>query len=207
MRVAADSDKLRDVEPPINRRQVNVPGKEHQVRKADTCASKGAWEWGELSAGCIADPSSVRDCKDRSCFSCMHDRQHNLNLPGGSWIYPAWNFHLVTSLPAMTSGDMFCFSRKGGIGGGGWVHTKDADSMVVSGSTLKTPWLALSGSMLSSYAQTGWENSALALYGTHFRRGSICPSLGKRLLAECRDYCQLVNGWAWFESQTCRGWL
>ena len=33
-----------------------------------------------------------------------------------SQIYPAWNFHLVTSLPAKTFGDRFCFSRKGGIG-------------------------------------------------------------------------------------------
>jgi len=37
------------------------------------------------------------------------------------------------SLPAMTFGDMFCFSRKSGIGGGGWVHLKGADSMAVSG--------------------------------------------------------------------------
>jgi len=27
-------------------------------------------------------------------------------------------------LPAMTFGDRFCFSRKGGIEGGGWVHPK-----------------------------------------------------------------------------------
>jgi len=39
----------------------------------------------------------------------------------------------VTSLPAMTFGDRFCFSRKGGIGGGGWVHPKGADSMAISG--------------------------------------------------------------------------
>jgi len=37
------------------------------------------------------------------------------------------------SLPAMTSGDRFCFSRKGGIGRGGWVYLKGADSMAVSG--------------------------------------------------------------------------
>jgi len=37
------------------------------------------------------------------------------------------------SLPAMTFGDRFCFSRKSGIGGGGWVHPKGADSMTVSG--------------------------------------------------------------------------
>jgi len=33
----------------------------------------------------------------------------------------------------MTFGDRFCLSRKGGIGGGGWVHPKGADSMAVSG--------------------------------------------------------------------------
>jgi len=32
----------------------------------------------------------------------------------------------------MTFGDRFCFSRKGRIGGGGWVHQKGAD-MAVSG--------------------------------------------------------------------------
>jgi len=37
------------------------------------------------------------------------------------------------SLPAMSFGDMFCISRKCGTGGGGWVHLKGADSMVVSG--------------------------------------------------------------------------
>jgi len=35
------------------------------------------------------------------------------------------------SLPAMSFGDRFCFSRKGGIGGGGWMHPKGADSMAV----------------------------------------------------------------------------
>jgi len=74
------------------------------------------------------------------------------------------------------------------------------------GSALKMPRLALSGPLLSSYAQTGCENSPLALHGTHFRRGSIYPDLGERLPAECRDYCQLVNGWVWFESRTLT-WL
>jgi len=32
----------------------------------------------------------------------------------------------------MTSRDRFCDSRKGGTGGGGWVHPKGADSMAVS---------------------------------------------------------------------------
>ena len=36
-------------------------------------------------------------------------------------------------LPAMSFGDSFCFSRKGGTGGGGWVHPKSANSMAASG--------------------------------------------------------------------------
>ena len=34
---------------------------------------------------------------------------------------------------AMSLGDRFCDSRKGGTGGGGWVHRKGANSMAVSG--------------------------------------------------------------------------
>ena len=124
-----------------------------------------------------------------------------------SGIYPAWNFHLVTSLPAMTFGDRFCFSRKGRMGGGGWVHPKAAWPSL--GSALEMPWLTLTGPLLSSYAWTGWENNLLALYDTHFQWGSIYPwaTLGEHLSAECCDYCQLINGWLWFESRTCKGWL
>jgi len=28
-----------------------------------------------------------------------------------------------------------------------------------------------------------------------------------QLSAKIRDCFELVNGWVWFESQTCRGWL
>ena len=43
---------------------------------------------------------------------------------------------------AISSGDRFCVSRKGGSGGGGWAHTKGAESMVMSGLGIeKSPWL------------------------------------------------------------------
>ena len=42
-------------------------------------------------------------------------------------------FSFVVALPAMCLGDRFCVSRKGGTGGGGWVHPKGANSMAVSG--------------------------------------------------------------------------
>ena len=39
----------------------------------------------------------------------------------------------MMSLPAMSLGLRFCVSRKGGTGGGGWVHPKGANSMAASG--------------------------------------------------------------------------
>ena len=41
-------------------------------------------------------------------------------------------FSFMMSYPAMSLGDRFCVSRKGGTGGGGWVHSKGANSMTVS---------------------------------------------------------------------------
>jgi len=67
------------------------------------------------------------------------------HFPGCSWVYLAWNFHTVMSLPAMSFWDGFCFNRKGGTGGGGWVHLNGANSMSTSGSALETHWLALDG--------------------------------------------------------------
>jgi len=96
------------------------------------------------------------------------------------------------SLPAMTFGDRFCFSRKGGIGKGGWVVQTAWLSL---GSTLETPWLALGGPLLSSYAQAGLENSHHGVHGTHFQWGSMYPSQGERFVAECHNACQLVHGW------------
>ena len=54
------------------------------------------------------------------------------------------------SLPAMSFGDRFCFSRKGGIGGGGWVYPKGANSMAVSGLVFRNDLVG-----------TGWAISAL----------------------------------------------
>ena len=53
-------------------------------------------------------------------------------------------------LPAMTFGDRFCFSRKGGIRGGAWAHPKGADSMAVFGFRFRN---ALAGS--------GWATAVL----------------------------------------------
>ena len=42
-------------------------------------------------------------------------------------------FSFMMSHPAMSFGDRFCDSRKGGTRGGGWVHPEGANSMAVSG--------------------------------------------------------------------------
>jgi len=44
----------------------------------------------------------------------------------------------MMSLPAMSLGLRFCVSRKGGTGGGGWVHPKSANSMAASGLVLRS---------------------------------------------------------------------
>ena len=59
------------------------------------------------------------------------------------------------TLPAMSFGDRFCVSRKGGIGGGGWVHLKGADSMAMSGLGLEKLLVGATGPLLSSFAQMG----------------------------------------------------
>ena len=48
------------------------------------------------------------------------------------------NFSFMMSLPAMSLRLRFCVSRKGGTGGGGWVHPKGANSMAASGLVLRS---------------------------------------------------------------------
>ena len=42
-------------------------------------------------------------------------------------------FSFMMSHPAMSLRDRLCASRKGGAGGGGWVHPKGANSMAAFG--------------------------------------------------------------------------
>ena len=50
-------------------------------------------------------------------------------LPNDSYGVMRLAFSFNMSLPAMSFGDRFCMSRKGGTGGGGWLHLKGANSM------------------------------------------------------------------------------
>jgi len=58
----------------------------------------------------------------------------------------------MMSLPAMALGLRFCVSRKGGTGGGGWVHPKVQTALPCLGSSLEATWLALGGPFLSFLA-------------------------------------------------------
>ena len=57
-------------------------------------------------------------------------------------------FSFMMSYPAMSLGDRFCMSRKGGTGEGGWMQ--GANSMGVSGLGCERPlrWLELGRSFL-----------------------------------------------------------
>ena len=64
----------------------------------------------------------------------------------------------------MTSRDRVCDSRKGGTGGGGWVHPKGADSMAVSG-------LRFENTLVGSE----WATAVL-LCTNGLRKQSSCPA-------------------------------
>ena len=48
-------------------------------------------------------------------------------------------FSFMMSHPAMSLRDRLCASRKGGAGGGGWVHPKGANSMAAFGLSFERP--------------------------------------------------------------------
>ena len=54
-------------------------------------------------------------------------------LPASDALRCHETFSFMMSHPAMSLRDRLCASRKGGAGGGGWVHPEGANSMAVSG--------------------------------------------------------------------------
>ena len=79
---------------------------------------------------------------------------------------------------------------------GGFQHWAQVTWLLL-GLAVESPWSALGGPFLSSFAQTGLENGLLAMRA---------PNLGSeagRPLTKSRDYCKLVRQWVWFESRMC----
>ena len=65
------------------------------------------------------------------------------------------------------------------------MHPKGADSMAISGLCFESTLVGSEWATAVLLCTNGLRNSPLALHGTHFRWGSIYPSLGERLPAEC----------------------
>ena len=72
------------------------------------------------------------------------------------------------SLPAMTLGLRFCVSRKGGTGGGGWVHPKGANSMAASGLVLRSDLVGTGRAISIHFGINGVRNKRSHLVGPPF---------------------------------------
>ena len=80
------------------------------------------------------------------------------------------------SLLAMSSGDRFCFSRKGGIGGGGWAHPKGANSMAESGFGCRNDLVGIGRAISALLGINGVRNKQLNLVGPPFPAFKACFS-------------------------------
>jgi len=83
----------------------------------------------------------------------------------------------MMSLPAMSLGLRFCVSRKGGTGGGGWVHPNGANSMAVSGLILRSDLVGTERAISVLFGINGVRNKQSHLLGPPF------PEFKARFLA------------------------
>ena len=79
-------------------------------------------------------------------------------------------FSFMMSLPAMSPGLRFCVSRKGGTGGGRWVHPKGANSMAASGLIFRSDLVGTGRaiSILILFGINGVKNKRSHLVGPPF---------------------------------------
>ena len=80
------------------------------------------------------------------------------------------------SLPAMSLGLRFCVSRKGGTGGGGWVHPKGANSMAVSGLVFRSDLVGTERAISILFGINGVRNKQSHLVGPPFPEFKACFS-------------------------------
>ena len=74
----------------------------------------------------------------------------------------------MMSLPAMTSRDRFCVSRKGETEGGGWVHLKGANSMAASGLVFRSNLVGTGRAISILFGINGVRNQRSHLVGPPF---------------------------------------
>ena len=65
----------------------------------------------------------------------------------------------MLSVGAIRFEDRFCASKKGGIGGGGWVHPELPCTWQLPWLAVEKPWLALAWPFLSFLTQTGVDKA------------------------------------------------
>ena len=101
----------------------------------------------------------------------------------------------MMSLPAMTSRDRFCVSRKGGTGGGGWVHPKGANSMATSGLVFRSDLVGSGRAISILFGINGVRNKRSHLVGPPFPqfKARFSATAGWHFL---RDFtrCLLIGG-------------
>ena len=82
--------------------------------------------------GCVIN--IVAPCMD------SYDKRGNISPLRSNVAYlQRETFSFMMSHPAMSLRDRLCASRKGGAGGGGWVHPKGANSMAAFGLSFERP--------------------------------------------------------------------
>ena len=72
------------------------------------------------------------------------------------------------SLPVMSLGLGFCVSRKGGTGGGEWVHLKGANSMAASGLVFRSNLVGTGRAISILFSINGVRNKQSHLVGPPF---------------------------------------
>ena len=82
----------------------------------------------------------------------------------------------MMSLPAMSLGLRVCVSRKGGTGGGGWVHPKGANSMVASGLIFRSDLVGTRRAISILFGTNGVRNQRSYLVGPPFPEFKACFS-------------------------------
>ena len=108
-------------------------------------------------------------------------------------------FSFMMSLPAMSLGLRFCVSRKGGTGGGRWVHPKGANSMAMSRLISRNDLVCIGRAISVFFGVNGVRNEQSHLVGPPF------PVFKAHFSATAGWHFSqaFANWWVWSESHIC----
>jgi len=102
-------------------------------------------------------------------------------------------FSFMMSFPAMSLGLRFCLSRKGGTGGGGWVHPEGANSMAASGLIFRSDLVGTGRAISIHFGINGVRNQRSDLVGPPF--------------PEFKALFSAMAGWHFSRDLTNMAWL